>query len=338
MTSIAPDYQTPERMARKRQAVPLPGDLSGKAALDVGCDMAAWSFLCAERGAARVVGIDRNRTVRGAGYVDLLAMNQAVARQRGLTDRCSIDFRFRDLGKQWGEVPGEFDLILCLSMYHHWFENCGDHQPIWFWLWRHCSQAGEVLWEGPVDDNDPVVRANVSEAHRRLYSRETIFDAAGRYFDAEYVGPALHEPTREVWRLKPINRASLYSRATMATMEDGAGGASAAFRHANNRRIEEIARAVGIECVPGSLNLRCAHAFPWDEHYYRAEISDVIERGRGLDGPWSPRWARFYPVKINHEPAFAFRFEGESYDGKFVELIAECYLRECVSAPVMLQC
>lgn len=324
-------------MAAKRRAVPLP-EMWGKRVLDVGCDMAEWMFICAEAGAMRAVGIDRNREVRGVGFVDLLAQNHAASIERGLTDRCSFDFRYRNLGRQWAEVPGEFDLILCLSMYHHWFDNCGDHLPIWFWLWRHCAPDAELLWEGPVDDNDPVVRANVSAANRSNYTLANILGAAAVYFTAERIGPALHEPTREVWRFTPRNRGSIYSRVIAATMESGAGGAAAAFNHADGRRIDEIAAATGIQCVPGSLNLRCTQPFDWGRNYYRAQLLDVSERGVGLDVGWAPRWARFYPIKVNNEPAFAFRFEGEGYDDHFVEVIADRRLRDVVVDPVMLQC
>ncbi|MEI9804090.1 MAG: methyltransferase domain-containing protein [Pseudolabrys sp.] len=330
MNAIALDYQTPARMGLKRQAVPLPADLKGKSVLDVGCDMAQWMWLCAERGAARVVGVDRNRDVRGAGHVDLLQRNYNEAVERGLTERCNIDFRWRNLGKQWMEVPGRFDVVLCLSMYHHWFENCGHHQPIWFWLWRHCKANAELLWEGPVDDSDPVVRANVSPCNRAAYTRSAILGAASEYFTAEKIGPALHEPTREVWRFRP---RAIRRDAVEGEMVDGVGGATKAFKYANGRRIEEIANVIGIEMVPGSLNIRLDSDFDFGRGYYPGEILDVVDRYNGFDSPWAPRRARFYPVTVDGVGALVFRFEGEEYNGRFVELISDCVLRDRVAGP-----
>lgn len=329
MNAIALDYQTPARMALKRQAVPLPADLTGKSVLDVGCDMAQWMWLCAERGAARVVGVDRNREVRGV-KVDLLQRNYDEAVSRGITKTCNVDFRWRDLGKQWAEVPGRFDLILCLSMYHHWFNNCGDHRPIWFWLWRHCKADAELLWEGPVDDSDPVVRANVSADKRSSFTRAEILGAASEYFTADRVGPALHEPTREVWRFRP--------RAPKKTvidgvMIDGVGGATKAFNYADGRRIAEIAAITGHEMVPGSLNIRLDAEFDFGRGYYPGEVFDVADRTKGFESEWRPRRARFYPVKVDGVDALAFRFDGEGYDGRFIELISDCILRDRVAGP-----
>jgi hypothetical protein len=53
-------------------------------------------------------------------------------------------------------------------------------------------------------------------------------------------------------------------------------------------------------------------------------VLDVVARGQGLDVDWKPRWARFYPFS----QAFAFRFEGDTYDERFVELISDHVLRD----------
>lgn len=318
-------------MALKRQAVPLP-DLSGKRVLDIGCDMAGWSFHCASLGAASVLGLDRNREVRGKGFQNLIAQNEALARATPGLHACT--FRRIDLGAEWHSF-GTFDVVLMLSVYHHVYNNCGDHRAIWFWLWRHCAPGGEVLWEGPVDDSDPVVRMNVSDDLRSGYTRGAILDAARMYFDAERVGPALHEPTREVWRFRRSERAPRY---TQAVMRAGAGGAAAAFEYEAGRRIHEIAGVLGIKPMAGSLNLQLDGPFDWDDGYVRARILDVKDRAAGLDSEWVPRWARFYPLTIDGVPAQAFRFEGERYDYRFMELIAPVRLRDAVKGPRVTLC
>lgn len=262
--SIVPssDYQTPSRLAAKLAAMPWP-DMRGKRVLDVGCDAGAWCWFADANGAAATLGLDRGRDVRGRGFVDVALENNERAVREGYT---RVRFESVNLGREW-PVFERFDLILVMSVYHHIFENCGDHLPIWFWLWRQCAADGQVLWEGPVDDRDPVVRANVSGDKRGDYTLQKILAAAGEYFTAEKIGPALHEPTREVWRFRPIAQQR---RLTPAHMTSGAGGATAAFEYEGGRRIREIARILGMRPVAGSLNLRAERPFNWDRDYFRA--------------------------------------------------------------------
>jgi SAM-dependent methyltransferase len=333
MNVFAPDYQTPERMSLKRAAIPLP-DFAGKRVLDVGCDHGYWSFLAAEQGAAQVVGLDRNREVRGRGFTNLIAQNEAIARADQRYRAC--EFQRIDLGKQY-RIFGHFDVVLCLSVYHHIYEAAGgDHMPVWLWLWHHAQLSRSVLlWEGPVDANDPVVRANVSAEHQTNYTRDAILAAGSCFFHGEFIGPALHEPTREVWRFTPRDRVET---SVDGLMENGAGGATKAFEYAGGRRMDEIAQVLGNRPVPGSLNVRLDKAFDWNTDYFRAQILDVEDRASGIAGKWSPRWARFYPVAIDGEDAYAFRFEGETYDPRFVELIAPWRLRDMVNGPRVTLC
>ncbi len=318
-------------MAAKLLAVPLP-DLRGKRVLDIGCDMGGWSFRCADFGAARVLGLDRNREVKGLGHFDLIEFCQRYAQKTKRDAVCR--FSEINLGKQWHEF-GRFDVILCLSMYHHWYEQCGDHLAIWFWLWRHIEPIGELLWENPVDDSDAVVMANVSANKRANYNRFAILSTMQRYFLAEYIGPALHEKTREVWRFRPKD---VVDRLHSAVVVPGAGGATKAFNYHDGRRINEIENILGFRPKPGSLNLNSMTAFDWDSNYYRAQISDVVDRSRGIESEWAPRWARFYPVTIEGWQAFAFRFEGEIYQDNFIELIAGVYLKDVIHGEQVVIC
>ena len=316
------DYQNPARMGAKLRAIPIPPYMFNHRVLDVGCDAGYWSFLAAQRGASEVLGIDRNREVKNVGFVDLIELNTKRAVEEG---RTNVRFERLNLGKQWHEY-GKFDVVFCFSMYHHWFECVGDHLPIWFWLSRHCADKGVVYWEGPVDGADPVVRRNVSDANRAQYSRDAILAAAKVYFDCEHVGPALHEPTREVWRFKRLARRERLTPAIL--MGGGNNGATAAFKYASGRRMNEVKEALGVKPVPGSLNLMLDGPFDWDEGYYRAQLFDVADRSKGFDSEWALRWARLYPLTINDVPAWAFRFEQDRYDYKFMELIAPEMLRE----------
>lgn len=326
---FAGDYQQPERMMVKLAAVPLPADLTGKSVLDVGCDHGFWSELAAQRGAARVLGLDRGREVRGRGFVDLPAEN----RERIKAPACR--FARIEIGRQWHDfaaaMPG-FDLVLVLSVYHHIYEQAGgDHAPIWYWLWEQIAEDGTLIWEGPTGIEDHVVARNVSQEHRGGYTRDRILAAARNWFDVEIVGPALHEPTREVWRCRPkAPRESV----VVAELRAGAGGATPAFLYADGRRMDEIEQVLGWRPYPGSLNLALAEPFDWDSGYFRSKVLDVVDRKAGLASEWAPRWARFYPVLINRLEAVAFRFEGERYPATMVELVAPLRLRDHITEPV----
>ncbi len=315
-----------ERMRLKMKAIELP-DLAGLDVLDVGCDGAFWSFLASNRGAKRVLGLDRNRIIRDVGLIDLIHMNRATVREYPQLGNC--EFERIDLGKQWKDF-GKFHVIFLFSLYHHIYQNTGgDHLPIWFWLWRHLKPRGVLLWENPVGTDDGVVQKDVSKEYHRNYTMEAIAAAASQYFKVEPIGHSLHEPTRWVYQFRP-KTTTVWE--TQAKTRDGAGGATKAFLYRDGRRMKEIEAILGYEPYPGSLNLVCEADFPWNENYYRAQILDVKDRKLGLESEWAPRWGRFYPVEIGQSffqktVAHAFRFEGERYPEHFVELIGPTRLR-----------
>src|SRR6185369_10232383 len=166
------DYQTPERMALKLKAIPLP-DLTGASVLDVGCDHGWWCWEAVRRGATDVLGLERNRKVYG-NQINLVALNNMAAGNRPCT------FKKINLGKQWHKF-GRYDVVFCFSVHHHIYENCGDHNSVWYWLWQHTGR--ELLWEGPTSEEDSVVKLNVTHPYRR----EDILAAAERYFNVEHI-------------------------------------------------------------------------------------------------------------------------------------------------------
>lgn len=305
-----------ERITQKLKAIPFP-NFQGKTVLDVGCDYGQFSFYAASEGAC-VVGLDRNRDVKGRGQTNLVAICNENARVHSL----NCNFHAINIGKQWKEF-GKFDHVLVMSVYHHLFNNCGDHKAVWFWLWRHCGES--LIFEGPLDNQDRVVQMNVQHD----FSKSDILSAASIYFDPEYIGPALHEPFRYVYRMIP--KKNLMNEYAIA-VEAGAGGATKAFLYSDERRIKEIETIVGYKPAPGSLNCVLDREFNWGYHYYPGYVLDVKERGKGLDSEWDLREARFYPVEIIGQKGTArghiFRFRGESYPSNFIEIISDVYLRD----------
>lgn len=310
------------RMNKKIEAIPFP-KMEGKTVLDIGCDYGQFSFLCASWG-AKVLGLDRNRDVRGVGHVDLIETNRANAQAHGF----NCEFENINLGKQWREF-GKFDFVLCMSMYHHFFEQCGDHRPIWFWLWRHCREA--VIWENPVDYADKVVTMNVK---REGYNRKAIIDAASVYFNIKYIGAANHEPHRHVYIFTP--KTGLQDSYCI-TPRNGMGGASKAFELHNQRRMDEIEKIVGYRPHPGTLNVTAKKEFNFDWHYYPGMILDMTDR-TDPDSAWEPRETRFYPATINGVKCHAMRMRGEKYPYNFIELIAPTRLRDIEDIRELIIC
>ena len=315
------------RMQKKLSALQtvLPEDLSGKSVLDIGCDFGFWSFLSAQRGASKVLGLDRGRKVKGT-YVDLPKMNN----ERAIGTVCEFDSI--NVGRQW-KMFGKYDITLLMSLYHHIYHQCEDHLPIWFWLYKHTNDF--LIWENPTEANDSVVQMNVSSYLHPAYTKNKILEAASKYFTYEYIGPAEHELTRSVYVFRPRDiTCTTYSGIPV----NGAGWASKAVSYDDGRRIKEVKRAVGITPYPGALNVQISKPFDWSRNYFRSRVLDVATRGKGLDTQWLPRWARFYPIIIEGMRAFVFRFEGDTYPDTFIEILCEKRLRDHIGESVTIQC
>lgn len=337
---LSPDYQQfnlklgavtdfGPRMQKKLQAITLP-DVRNKRVLDVGCDHGFWSFWCAQNGAARIRGIDRGRVILGEWVNTVETCNQNAAIY--FPDR-DIEFADYNVGQQWPEINGKFDLVLLMSCYHHIYAQARQHAPIWYWLRRHMNQGAELIFEGPVDLADPVAANCMDQALKSDYHWTAISAAASQYFTLEKRGPALHEPNRHVlhFTAKNIDRKTYEGIAV-----DGAGGARPAFLYLEGRRAKQIYQAVDFLPYPGSLNVKLTEAFHWNDRYYRAYIMDVKDRKLGtLDQIWEAIPCRFYPLQLRgfNSTVFAMRFEKDihRYPPNFLELIAPARLRDTLN-------
>ena len=309
-----------DRLLNKLEALgSIIPELNAKTVLDIGCDFGFWSFYASQKG-AKVVGLDRSRVVRDLGWVDIPRLNNDAA-LRNQVDALFVNY---EAGRQWFDFK-KSDLVLCMSLYHHIFNVCGDHEAIWYWLHRITGEC--LIWENPIDLSDSVVQKNVSNNIKAEYNEKTIRETAERYFAIDYTGPALHEVTRQVWRMVP--KTSL-RRVYTGLAQAGAGGATNAFLFENHRRIKELSEILGKEMFPGSLNVKLPDAFDWERRYFRSQILDVRDRAMGLNSDWVPRWCRFYPVKLARQGAWVMRFENEAYPLNFIELISDVRLRDFI--------
>lgn len=321
--------QIGDRLQRKLEALaPVMPDVHGKTVLDIGCDFGFWSFWASQSG-AKVIGLDRSRIVRDVGWVDIPRLNNDAA----LRNNADALFLSYEAGRQWFDFK-KSDLVLCMSLYHHIFNVCGDHEAIWYWFYRITGER--LIWENPTDISDSVVQKNISSNIKDQYNERSIREAAERYFDIEYAGPALHEHTRQVWSLAPKKSSNQIYR---GVVQRGAGGAANAFRFQNDRRIKELKEILGKEMYPGSLNVTLERSFDWDRRYFRSQTLDVRDRKAGLTSDWSPRWCRFYPVTVGDKAAWVMRFENEKYPAEFVELISDTRLRDFCneSLPIIIE-
>ena len=90
----------------KNFAAAVPGDLSGKSVLDIGCNGGFYSIEMKQRGAARVVGIDSDD-----GY---------LAQARYAAGVLGIEIEFRNLSVyKVAELGERFDLVFFMGVFYH---------------------------------------------------------------------------------------------------------------------------------------------------------------------------------------------------------------------------
>ncbi len=184
----------------------FPQDLSGKSLLDVGCHFGFWCFEAANRGASKVVGLDRGG-VESTGFKksgitlsgqQVFDMNNRVVNEWDRYKNC--EFNIINLGKEWKSF-GKFDIVMCCSVYHHIYRQA-EHNEIFEWLSKHVKPGGYLLWENPMEKNDNVVKKHIKGDNLKKYNKEAILYSASKYFtDVEYIGPSVFNKTRFVYKM-----------------------------------------------------------------------------------------------------------------------------------------
>lgn len=318
-----------ERMRKKWGAIDsLVPPIRDKTVLDLGTDMGFWAFSASALGARSVLGVDRGRSVRGAGFVDLVDLNSTIASQHR-QHRDTVRFKTLSMGTQWHDL-GEWDLVFLMSCYHHIYAVCGDHEAAWHWVRAQTKTGGHVVYEGPLNTLDPVVQKDVPVHLQGDYNETAILGAmihAGFSIESEIL-PSEHEPDRYALRL--VAEPTIFEIFDGVAVS-GAGGATKAFEHNAGGRMMEIERALGFKPFPGTLNVQLAKPFDWDGPYFRSWLLELQNRAAGLEhGVWAPRGCRFYPVDVSGVSAFAMRWEGDHYPENFLELVAPVRLRDKV--------
>ncbi len=119
----------------------FPKDFEGKSVLDIGCNLGAMCYVAKQRGAGRVIGIDKNSIL-------LNASSNVFARHNYDIDLVSYDLNeqgYEPLLKILGEE--KFDYIFALAIYSH----VHDKNVLWNIINNYC---GDICWfEGHKGDS-----------------------------------------------------------------------------------------------------------------------------------------------------------------------------------------
>jgi len=164
-------------------------DFTGDPVLDIGCNLGFFTFLAAQRGASKSIGVDVDR--KRIDWAERFRRQVRVEFDHEWMDR--VEFLL-DLD----DVVGRFDYIFMWSVYHHMFKLHPDHDYWFQWLFEHLAPDGQILFEGPFTPDYIIERIGLGD----VWTRETL-EAAMSRFSWRYLGPAKHTGGREMvllWR------------------------------------------------------------------------------------------------------------------------------------------
>lgn len=183
----------------KLEALRLPQDLTGKRVLDLGCNHGFFCFAAAERGAAEVIGIDRDPKAVEAATIR--------AEHLGVSDRVS----FKNLS--WDEFSeGGFDYILLLSALHY----APDQRAFLAKIAGMLAHGGKLILEGGAFSNHhadwtAVVRGKPPHTDTVLYPTPGyMFQMLSERFAPREIGPSVIQRgdniSRFVWHCEKRRR------------------------------------------------------------------------------------------------------------------------------------
>jgi hypothetical protein len=165
------------RSAEKLAAIKMPKDLTGKRVLDLGCNEGFFCLEAKRRGAAEVIGIERN------------SKHLPPARERAAAEGLGIEFRE---GNMLNLPDGEFDIILLLSAIYY-LDNPAE-------LLRrvrdHLTPAGKLILELGVDrklEALSVIRALRSRDARCFPTERLLREVWLEGYSVRSVGPSVQQ-------------------------------------------------------------------------------------------------------------------------------------------------
>jgi SAM-dependent methyltransferase len=163
------------RSHEKLAAIRMPKNLTGKRVLDLGCNEGFFCLEAKRRGAAEVIGIERNRK------------HIPLARERAAAEGLDIDFRE---GNMLDLAEGEFDLVLSLSAIYY----LDSPAELLKRIRERLTDTGKLILELGVDkktDTLGVVRALRSRDERCFPTERLLREVWLDGYSVRLIGPSV---------------------------------------------------------------------------------------------------------------------------------------------------
>lgn len=188
-----------EKILKKLKAFgeAVPDSFVNLSVLDIGCNLGWFSFMARRLGAWRVTAID-NQPKR-------TEFCRKVATLTGY----GVDFQ-TSCAVEWlrRKKIQPHNFVFCLSVFHHLVNRCwikwhGNAVLEAFQLIaRAMAKDGTLLWEGPTGHDDEIIqRLKLGQGYDQGQLTSAMFEV---FRKVDYVGPALHYPTRHVYLLRGV--------------------------------------------------------------------------------------------------------------------------------------
>jgi len=171
------DRKGASRSEAKLAAIKMPSNLDGKRVLDLGCNEGFFSMEAKRRGAATVIGVERN------------PKHLPLARQRAKTEGLDVDFRE---GNMLDLAEGEFDLVLLLSAIYY-LDSPAD---VLRRIREKLTKNGVLILELGVDRktrHHGVVRALRSRDERCFPTESLLLDVWLQGYAVRWMGPSVKQ-------------------------------------------------------------------------------------------------------------------------------------------------
>lgn len=171
------DRKGASQSSKKLLAIKMPNNLNGKRVLDLGCNEGFFSLEAKRRGAAEVIGIDRN------------SKHIPIARERAAREGLEIDFRNEDM---LNLAEGKFDVIIFLSAIYY-LDNPAD---ILRRIREKLTDKGFLILELGVDRRTSscgVVRALRSRDEQYFPTERLLIDVWLKGYSVRLIGSSVNQ-------------------------------------------------------------------------------------------------------------------------------------------------
>ena len=253
------DRKGASRSHEKLAAIKMPSNLSGKRVLDLGCNEGFFSLEAKRRGAAEVIGVERN------------TKHLPAARQRASAEGLDVDFRE---GNMLDLAEGQFDLVLLLSAIYY-LDSPAD---VLRRIREKLTRGGILILELGVDmkaRQHGIVRALRSRDERCFPTESLLLDVWLQGYAARKVGPSVKQAGDPIPRFVYHCRRAL----TNVLLIGGKGGSGKST----------LAHQLGAQCPVIAVDrlLRPQRADRAKIHDVQALIDSEFKKDRSIMKMWN---------------------------------------------------